>query len=250
MNNCLVYGIIPARAGSKGVPGKNIKLLGGYPLIAYSIAAAKMSKNISRAIISTDSTEISAIAKKYGAEAPFIRPAELATDKSQDIDFVLHALKWFWQNENKTPDYLAHLRPTTPLRDPVIIDKAVEELKQRSGATSLRSGHPAAESPFKWFLRNAEGYFTGILPEYTNDRINGPRQSFPVVYVPDGYVDMLKSAFILESRQLYGDKMVGFTSPVCTEVDSPEDFEFLEFELKKGKNPVFEYLKANFPKEK
>ena len=245
----MVYGIIPARGGSKDVPGKNIKLLGGYPLIAYTIAAAKMSKNISRVIVSTDSMEIASIAKKYGAEVPFMRPSELAGDKSLDIDFVLHAINWFQQHEDKIPDYIVHLRPTTPLRDPAIIDLAVQKIKTRTEATSLRSGHPSAESPFKWFLLDEQGFFKGILPGYSNDFINAPRQSFPAVYIPNGYVDVLKIAFIKKSNALHGDKMIGFVSPACVEVDSMEDFKFLEFELKKDASPVFGYLKANFTKE-
>ncbi len=245
----MVYGIIPARGGSKGIPGKNIKSVGGYPLIAYSIAASKMTKNISRTIVSTDSEEIASVARKFGAEIPFIRPGELAGDKSPDIDFVMHAINWFQQNEKEIPDYFVHLRPTTPLRDPIIVNRAIEEIEGCAEATSLRSGHPASESPFKWFLRDAQGFFNGILPEYSNDHINAPRQSFPVVYIPDGYVDVLKTSFVTQTHTLHGDKMFGFISPVCVEVDSIEDFEFLEFELRNNNNPVFEYLKANFPKE-
>ena len=245
----MVYGLIPARAGSKGVSRKNIKLLGGYPLIAYTIAAAKMSKDISRVIVSTDSAQIASIATRYGAEVPFIRPAELAKDNSLDIDFVLHAIEWFRQNEDKVPDYIVHLRPTTPLRDPVIIDAAIQKIKSCPGATSLRSGHPSAESPFKWFLLDEQGFFKSILPGYSNDFINAPRQMFPTVYIPDGYVDILKSGFIVESHSLHGDKMAGFVSPVCIEVDSIDDFEYFEFELQKSHNPVFDYLKANFSKE-
>lgn len=245
----MTYGIIPARSGSKGVPGKNIKLLDGYPLIAYSIIASKLAKNIARTIVSTDSPEISLIAKKYGAEIPFLRPAELATDKSQDIEFVLHAIGWFKQNEQKIPDHLVHLRPTTPLRNPMIIDQAIAQIKSDNDSTSLRSGHSASESPFKWFLRDDKGYFKGILPEYSNDQINLPRQSFPIVYIPDGYVDVLKTSFITGSHQLHGNKMIGFISPYCREIDTIEDFETLEFELTKNYNPVFEYLKTHFPKE-
>lgn len=245
----MTYGIIPARGGSKGVPQKNIRRLNGYPLIAYSIVASKLAKNISRTIVSTDSAEISLIAKKYGAEVPFLRPAELAGDKSQDIEFVTHAINWFQQHEHKIPDYFVHLRPTTPLRDPFNIDLAITKMKNNDQATSLRSGHSASESPFKWFLLDKEGYFKGILPEYTNDQINLPRQSFPVVYIPDGYVDVLKTSFIMESHNLHGNKMIGFISPYCSEVDSIEDFELLEFELSRHSNPVYDYLKTNFLKE-
>lgn len=245
----MVFGIIPARSGSKGLPGKNISLLGGYPLIAYSIAISRMVNVISRTIVSTDLSEIAGIAKKYGAEVPFLRPAELAQDKSEDIEFILHAIHWFRQNEQKIPDYWVLLRPTTPLRDPAIINSAITEMKNSKTATSLRSAHQASESPFKWFLRDSSGYFNGILPKYSNDQINGPRQSFPSVYIPDGYVDVLKSSFIIESGSLFGNKMLGFVSSFCAEIDTVEDFEFLEFELRKKSNPVFEYLKANFPKE-
>ena len=245
----MVYAIIPARGGSKGVPNKNIKLLGGYPLIAYTIAAAKMSRNISRVIVSTDSEQIALTARKYKAEVPFMRPVELAQDNSADIDFVLHSINWFKRNEGRIPDYMVHLRPTTPLRDPAVIDEAVQKIEACPEATSLRSGHPAAESPFKWFLLDEQGFFNGISPGYSNDSINTPRQAFADVYIPNGYVDILKMVFIEKSRLLHGNKMVGFVSPACVEVDNMEDFEFLEFELQKGNSLVFDYLKTNFPKE-
>ena len=249
MKNCITYGIIPARSGSKGVQGKNIRLLNGYPLIAYSIIASKLCKNIFRTFVSTDSAEIADVARKYGAEVPFLRPAVLAGDESLDFEFIQHALDWFDKNENNIPDFLVHLRPTTPLRDSVVVDLAIQEIMDKTEATSLRSGHPVSESPFKWFLRDDRGCFTGILPEYSNERINAPRQSFPIVYIPDGYVDVLKTSFITTSHQLHGNNMIGFVSPDCVEVDSARDFEFLEYELKNKNNLVFEYLKANFPKE-
>jgi len=245
----VVYAIIPARGGSKGVPGKNIKLLGGYPLIAYSIIASKLSRNIERTIVSTDSKEIAEIAKRYGAEVPFLRPSEFAGDTSPDNEFVLHAINWFEENERKVPEYLVHLRPTTPFRVPAVVDSAVNEIKGWPEATSLRSGHPAAESPFKWFIKSKEGYFQGILSQYSNDYINRPRHLFPDVYIPDGYVDVLKTAFIQKSREIQGDKMIAFISPVCHEVDRAEDFEFLEWELEKKGGPLFDFLKKNFPKE-
>lgn len=245
-----IVALIPARGGSKGVPRKNIALLGGYPLIAYSIAAAKMAGDISRVIVSTDSPEIASIAKKYGAEAPFLRPAGLSGDKSPDLDFVLHAMNWFQEQEGKIPDYFIHLRSTTPLRDPVIVNQAIKEIRLQVEATSLRSGHPAAESPFKWFMRDEQGYFKSLISGYSNDQINAPRQAFPVAYIPDGYVDVLKTSFIRESGSLHGNKMIGFISPVCTEVDTLKDFEFLEYEIKNNASPVYEYLNAHYAKEK
>ena len=243
MNNHIVA-IIPARGGSKGVPGKNIKKLNGFPLIAYSIAAARMSKRIQRIIISTDSEEIAHICKSFGAEAPFLRPAAFAQDNSKDLEFMLHAIDWCDKNEEFIPEYWVHLRPTTPLRDPKIIDRAIDILMEKSEATSLRSGHPASESPFKWFKKDVNGYFRGII-DISNDVANNARQQFPEVYIPDGYVDVLKASFIKSSNLMHGDKMIGFVSPVCTEVDTIEDFEYLEHEVHKIKNPAFEYLMEN-----
>lgn len=239
--------IIPARGGSKGVPGKNIRLLGGYPLIAYSIAAAKLSKLVDRTIVSTDSEEIAGISKRFGAEVPFMRPAELAQDKSSDIDFMLHALGWCGENEKRVPEYWVHLRPTTPLRDPKVMDAAISELAKNTTATALRSGHKAPESPFKWFKRDKDGYFAPLMKGLTSDEANSARQGFPDAYIPDGYVDVLKASYILKSRLMHGDKMIGFESPFCVEVDSAEDFDFLEHELVKKGSVLLDYLKKNFP---
>ncbi len=108
-----VYAIIPARGGSKGVPKKNIRLLAGHPLIAYSIVAARRCRRIDSVIVSTDSQEIADVSRAYGAEVPFLRPKELAQDRSADIDFIRHALDWFEEHDHVEPEMLVHLRPTT-----------------------------------------------------------------------------------------------------------------------------------------
>ena len=113
-----IIAIIPARSGSKSLMDKNIKLLSGHPLIAYSIAAAKLSKGIDRIIVSTNSEKYADIARQYGAEVPFIRPDRYSTDTSTDRDFLIHAMKWLKENEDTLPEYWVHLRPTTPLRIP------------------------------------------------------------------------------------------------------------------------------------
>ena len=105
-----IYAIIPARAGSKGVKNKNIRCVKGYPLLAYAIAAAKNCEYVSRIIVSTDSEEYAKIARYYGAETPFLRPAEFATDTSPDIEFMEHAIKWLADNEGKLPEFFMHLR--------------------------------------------------------------------------------------------------------------------------------------------
>lgn len=234
--------IIPARSGSKGVPGKNIKLLGGIPLFAFSIIAAKMMPSVSRVIVSTDSEEYAQIAKNYGAEVPFLRPNEISGDKSTDFDLFLHALNWFKENENFIPDYLLHLRPTTPLRNPKIMEDAVKLfIENKNLASSLRSGHSAPESPYKWFLKDENNYFKGLRDDLTPEKVNLPRQSFPSVYIPDGYIDILKSSVILDSGTLHGDKMLVFESPFCVEVDTKDDFEYLEFQIQKEGSPIINF---------
>ena len=135
-----VIAIIPARSGSKTLTDKNITLLSNHPLIAYSIAVAKASKKIDRVIVSTDSQHYAEIASLYGAEVPFLRPVEYATDESTDRDFLVHAMSWMNEFERNIPEYWVHLRPTTPLRDPLIVDQAIEIIMQKNNATSLRSG--------------------------------------------------------------------------------------------------------------
>ena len=125
MANCA---IIPARGGSKGVPGKNIRPMCGHPMIAFSIVVALSCKEIERVIVSTDSVEIAGIAKKYGAEVPFIRPPELSGDMSPAIDYVSHAFKQLEKADNYRPDMMVMLLPTTPLREAQLIDQAIASL--------------------------------------------------------------------------------------------------------------------------
>jgi len=240
-----IYSIIPARCDSKGVPNKNIRLLAGFELIAYSIAAALMSKKIERVVVSTDSKKIAQIAELYGAEAPFLRPKELAMDDSVDREFIIHALHWFEEHEGAAPDYIVHLRPTTPLREPKLIDLAIENILSTPEATSLRSGHEAPESPFKWFKRNKHGYFESLLPDDPRpEYYNLPRQAFQAVYVPNGYVDILKTDFVLNSETLHGDRMLGFITPVAIEVDTIDYLNILGYEIEKRGHILLDYLRS------
>ena len=218
--------LIPARCGSKGVPNKNIKLLGDTPLIAYSILTALSSEFIDRVIVTTDSEEIAIIAEKYGAEVPFIRPSEFAQDDSTDFDFINHFINWLTLDENYN---IILLRPTTPLRDSAVIDCAIKIFENAPIATSLRSAHLCSESPFKWFLKKGD-YFTGINTG-DMDIINGPRQNFPDVYVPNGYVDIINSSIVWNGR-IYGANVLAYETPVAHEVDTLDDFKLLEYEVK------------------
>ena len=233
-----IIAIIPARAGSKSLVDKNIKYLSGHPLIAYSIAAAKLSKKIDRVIVSTDSQKYTEIAKQYGAEVPFIRPDKISIDTAIDRDFLIHAMNWFKENKSSVPEYWVHLRPTTPLRSIEIIDNAINEIMQDNNATSLRSGHKAPESPLKWFVKS-NYYFRGLVD---GEDYNLPKEAFEQVYIPDGFVDVVKSSFVMNNKEIHGDRMIGFESPVCTEVDSVEEFEYIQYQLDKNGSELLDYL--------
>ncbi len=237
-----VLAIIPARSGSKGVPGKNITLLGGHPLIAFSIGAAKLA-GIERVLVSTDSEEYASVAMSYKAEIPFLRPAEISSDQSTDFEFMRHAMDWMVEKENSAPEYWLHLRPTTPLREPQILKDALEKIQQHPEASSLRSGHEAPESPFKWFLKDDEGFFKGLRKDLTPEKVNLPRQTFPNMYNPNGYVDIVRSSHVLHNSTLHGEKMLVFESPQCGEFDKQEDFEYLEYQIRKHGSPMQDYLK-------
>ena len=235
-----ILALIPARAGSKSIPKKNIVDLGGFPLIAYSIAAAKMSTHISRIIVSTDSEEIAQIAKQYGAEVPFMRPAEFATDTAVDFDVVKHALEWLKEHEQHEPEYIVFLRPTTPLRDPELVDKGIEFMLSHPEASSLRSGHELRESPHKMFQKQGD-YFVGLF-EQDSEHSNLSRQAFPAVYQPDGYVDVWKTETIRAHGVLQGEKILGFVVPDVGELDNLQDLDILRFHLQKGPNKILDYL--------
>ena len=233
--------IIPARCGSKGIENKNIKPLAGHPILAYSIAAAKLAE-IDNIIVSTDSQEYAEIAKKYGAKVPFIRSSKISKDNSTDYDFMFHAMEWVKDNKEICPEYWVHLRPTTPLRYPHIINSAAKIIKENPLATSLRSGHLATESPFKWFMKDSNGYFVGLDKNLSTEKINQPRQSFPDVYVPNGYVDIVRSSYVLSSPDLHGNKMLVYKTPHINEIDTNRDLQYLDYKIHKEKHPILKYL--------
>jgi CMP-N,N'-diacetyllegionaminic acid synthase len=243
----MIVALIPARCGSKGVPGKNIRPLGGHPLLAYSIAAAQLSSSIDRVIVSTDSAQISDIARRYGAEAPFLRPAALSADDSPDRGFVLHALDWFAAHGER-PDYLVHLRPTTPLRDPALIDDAVSRLRDSPDATSLRSAHEAPESPLKWFTLDGSEFFTRFGQDRGGEDYSvAPRQLVPAAYIPDGYVDVLRTNYVLEAADIHGPRILAYVSPRCVEIDTIEEFDYVDYVMRRIGGPLLDHLNTHYP---
>jgi CMP-N,N'-diacetyllegionaminic acid synthase len=227
-----IVALIPARAGSKGVPHKNIRELGGHSLIAWSIAACRASASIDRIIVSTDSEEYAKISKKEGAEVPFLRPIEIAGDRSTDYEFIKHALDWLLQNSSE-PDYIVHIRPTTPFRDPALIDQAVAAFIHNTHVTAMRSVHPMSESAYKTFEISPGGQLKRVGSGSTElDAANNARQQFPTTYIANGYVDVLSTAFIRKMQLIHGNHVLPFITPVVNEVDTADDFVMLDLELK------------------
>ena len=226
-----VVALIPARSGSKGVINKNLRLLGGHSLLAWSIAACRKTSKISRVIVSTDSLDYARLAKELGAEAPFLRPKEISGDSATDYDFIIHALDWL-SAEKCEPEYLAHIRPTTPLRDPQLIDQAIDEFIAKPDATALRSVHEMSESAYKTFELAAGGQLKRLgVDDTALDSANHARQKFPVTYQANGYVDVLSTFFIRKSGLIHGDHVMPFVTPMSLEVDEEEDLAHLEFQV-------------------
>jgi YrbI family 3-deoxy-D-manno-octulosonate 8-phosphate phosphatase len=206
MNNPKVLAIIPARGGSKGIPRKNIRLFAGHPLIAYSIAAGLQARTVTRVIVTTDDEEIAGVARSYGAEIPFLRPAELAQDGTPDLPVFQHALTWLAQQENYHPQVVIHLRPPAAIRPPDLVDRSVSLLLDHPEADSVRGITPAHQIPYKmWFV---DGEDKPIRPFTTvpglNEPYNLPRQTFPTVYIHTGLIDTIRPATILELNSMSG----------------------------------------------
>ena len=222
--------VIPARSGSKGISNKNLQLLGGRTLLEWAIGASLKTPQIHRTIVSTDSLEYAQYAMSFGAEAPFLRPPEHSLDQSGDLEFVLHLLD-FLQNEEKSkvPDLIVHLRPTTPMRKPRVLEKAINETTEvRSALTAVRSVHKMSESAYKCFERDSSGKLLTVFSQNQDiEASNAGRQNFPSTYVGNGYVDILIPGEIMKTRKLHGDKVHAFETENVIEVDSIEDLELL-----------------------
>jgi len=228
-----IVAIIPARSGSKGVVDKNIHMVGGYPLMAYSIQCALKSTKIDRVIVSTDSEKYASIAKDFSAEIPFLRPAALASDTATDYDVLKHLLDWLLDEESYRSSYCVYLRPTTPLRDPACVDEAIDRVINDAQVSALRSVHKMPESAYK--VTEIDGGLLKPLPidGLTLEKINAARQTFPDTYQPNGYVDIFRSDIILNQKKLFDDQVVGWETESVIEVDCLYDIDFLEFQIAK-----------------
>lgn len=235
-----ILGLIPARGGSKGLPGKNIKLLLGKPLIAWTIEQALASKYLDRVVVSTDDKEISDISKKYRAEVPFIRPKELAMDNTKGIDVVLHAIDWLKENDmRKQCDLLILLQPTSPLRATEDINKAIELLflKEAKAIVSV------CEVDHHPLLANTLPE-DGCMKDFIRKEImNKNRQELPKFYRLNGAIYLAYCNYIKERKSFFGEKTFTYIMPRerSIDIDDEIDFELAEILIK---NNVSNFVKG------
>ena len=232
-NRLEVLAVIPARGGSKGIPRKNILDFAGYPLISYSIAAATQSKLVTRTIVSTDDEEIAQIAREYGAEIPFMRPAELAEDNTLDYPVFEHLLLELQQTEGYIPDVVVQLRPTSPVRPVNIVDDAVQLLIDHENATCVRGVVPAGQNPHKmWRIDPETRQMIPLLKvEGIKEPYNAPRQLLPDIYWQTGHIDAIRTSTITKQKSLTGDFLIPLMidRQFTVDIDTPYDWKRYEY---------------------
>lgn len=227
VNRLEVLALIPARGGSKGIPRKNLRDYAGAPLIAYSIAAALQAELVTRVIVSTDDPEIAEVARAWGAETPFMRPAQFAQDDSTDLPVFEHALQWLKENEGYQPEIVIQLRPTSPIRPVGLLDEAVKKLVEHPEADCVRGVVPSGQNPFKMWQIGREGQLEPLLKVAgLSEPYNAPRQALPDTYWQTGHIDAIRTTTILDKHSLTGDVILPLLiDPLYTvDIDTIEDF--------------------------
>ena len=224
--------IIPARGGSKGLPGKNIKLLGGTPLICHTIKAALESNLIDRVIVSTESDEIASIAKNCGAEVPFMRSIDLASDTSMVMDSYLQVVDMITKENSKPIESFVALLPTVPLRTSKDIDKAIQIFNDKN-ANSVISVVEAS-APVYWHRSiSKEGILENFLPEFNAVK---NRQELKKTYLPNGGIYVFRTEVLRSTREYYTNKTYPYIMPKerSADIDDNFDFEWARYLFKKN----------------
>jgi YrbI family 3-deoxy-D-manno-octulosonate 8-phosphate phosphatase len=236
VNELEVLAVVPARGGSKSIPKKNIKLFAGYPLLAYSIAAALQASHVNRVIVSTNDENTAEIARRYGAEVPMMRPTELALDSTPDLPVFEHLLSWLEKEEAYIPDMIVQLRPTTPLRPPDCVDRGIAILQDHPEADSVRAVIPSGQNPYKMWRISDDGRMSPLLDEGFHESYNMPRQALPNTYWQTGHLDVFRRDVLFEKKSLTGDVILpliidpGYT----VDIDNTLDWERAEWNLIHG----------------
>lgn len=214
-----VVAIIPARGGSKGLPGKNLRLLAGKPLIAHTIEAARRCALIDRVLVSTDDPAIAAAARAFGAETPFLRPPELARDDTPTEPVLKHAVEWLEHEEGYRVDVVVFFQPTDVFRTQALVNSVVRRLLDDDSLDSVF----VAYKTHKNFWRRVNGAWTRLAP----DLAYGPRQTRESLYREDTGLACATRAHIIKAGRRIGDRVdLVITDDVCTGVDIHDEFDF------------------------
>ena len=221
---------IPARQGSKRVPGKNVRVLNGHPMLAYSIAPAIESGVFDSVIVSTDSEEIAAIARHYGADVPFLRPAAFASDTSPDIEWLAHALATLKEQE-RTWDAFSLLRPTSPFRTAETIRRAWARFTAQQEVDSLRAVEKCTQHPGKMWVVDGDR-MTPLLPNAPTGQPwhSTPYQALPPVYVQNASLEIAWTRVVFETKTIAGDVLVPFLTNGYEgfDINDPQDWMLAE----------------------
>jgi YrbI family 3-deoxy-D-manno-octulosonate 8-phosphate phosphatase len=230
--------VIPARGGSKGIPRKNIRLLAGFPLIAYSIEIARQAALVTRIIVSTDDEEIAAVARGLGAEVPFLRPPELAQDDTRDLPVFQHALNWLNAKEGYIPELVVQLRPTTPIRERNSLDRAIKLMFDHPAADSVRAVVIPDKNPFKMWTISPDGMLKPLIQlDEIPEAYNAPRQSLPEAYWHSGQIDVIRPETLLVKNSMSGDNIVPITlDPLyAVDIDTMDTWQYAEWVIRSHK---------------
>lgn len=217
-----VLALIPARSQSKGIPDKNVSDFCGKPLLAHTVEQARACALIGRVIVSTDSARYAEIARRFGAETPFLRPAALAGDDSTDLECFQHALAWLARHEGRVPTLCVHLRPTYPNRTPAQIAAAIALLRAHPAWDSVRSVAAAPASPFKMWFPRPDGTLEPVVTCELPEAHSLPRQLLPPAYLANGCVDVIRSRTILEQHAIAGRRVGALVMTASLDIDTPE----------------------------
>lgn len=226
-----VLALITARSGSKGIPNKNIVPFLKRPLLDWSVLAAQQSPKVTRVIVTTDDEEIAGYARAAGAETPFLRPAELAQDDTLDLPVFQQALNWLSDQEGYKPELVVHLRPTSPLRPPGLIDSGIDLMQTNPQADSLRAVCLPVNNPYKmWLLEENRPFMTPFVNSGFDEPYNQPRQALPTAYWQIGVLDVIKSETILEKNSMTGDRVLPLIvdSSLAVDIDDPASLAHAE----------------------
>lgn len=224
----VMIAIVPARGGSKGLPGKNIKELCGKPLIAYTIQAALEAEGIDRVVVTTDDEEIANVAKKYGAEIPFMRPAELAGDTASAVDVYLHAVSFLEKEEGKAIDKFMVLLPTAPLRNGSDIEQALRQFEETHAETLVSMKE--AETPISWYYEMDDSGKVKNLGINAENAVSN-RQVNDSYYVPNGAIYILDTKLLKERRTYYNDNTVAYVMSAENSIDIDCQLDFMIAQL-------------------